>query len=416
MMDNDPTYEPIIGGHKTFSMEHELRERGLHASANEVARQGDSYYEGPQGHPAPGSGSPRRDRVSASPARSSYMSGATPAAASMHSSPVHSPSHYSTSMRQGSPGYAAPPAAALPHYATHSAAPPLVTTTTTTYHTGATASPRASYTPAPGAGAGAGYGSPSPAYGSGSVGGRGSYTDNDPTYEPIIGGHKTFSMEHELRERGLHASANEVARQGDSYYEGPQGHPAPGSGSPRRDRVSASPARSSHLSGGVGGSLPAVSSSPYRGGSGSPRGTGYAAPPPATTTTTTVVYHSSPPPAYSAPQHASPMVRTNISPTRETYGSPAPLGGGGAYGSPPQHQVIVGAENDPSYEPIIGGHKTHSWEKELRERGLHAAANRVASEGDAFFEGPQGNPAPGSGSPRRDRVSPSPSRRGYSPV
>eukprot|EP01062_Namystynia_karyoxenos_P048634 TRINITY_DN3707_c1_g2_i1.p1 TRINITY_DN3707_c1_g2~~TRINITY_DN3707_c1_g2_i1.p1 ORF type:complete len:819 (+),score=144.23 TRINITY_DN3707_c1_g2_i1:77-2533(+) len=67
-------------------------------------------------------------------------------------------------------------------------------------------------------------------------GGPGAYPD--PNYEPIIGGHKSFELEKELRERGMHASANAVALQGAAVYEGPQGYPAPGSGSPRRDWVS----------------------------------------------------------------------------------------------------------------------------------------------------------------------------------
>ena len=298
--------------------------------------------------------------------------------------------------------------------------------------------------------------------------------DHDPTYEPIVGGHKSYSWEKELRERGLHASANELAKDGDAYFEGPQGHPAPGSGSPRRDRVSASPAR---RVGSVGGSpsLPSVGASPYDAGfTGSParaysasyqQSGGYAASPPAggygsAAGSPARAYSTSPhnaayqqPPAYGSPRYQTTTTTTTyVAPTpvltqTSTYSHPPAYGSGGGgatfvntgispprsqsppnthlyrmgSGSPhaattPLHQVGGGVDNDPMYEPIIGGHKTHSWEKELRERGLHASANRVAQDGDAFFEGPQGNPAPGSGSPRRDRVSPSPSRRGFSPI
>eukprot|EP01065_Artemidia_motanka_P035865 TRINITY_DN43763_c0_g1_i1.p2 TRINITY_DN43763_c0_g1~~TRINITY_DN43763_c0_g1_i1.p2 ORF type:complete len:141 (+),score=39.97 TRINITY_DN43763_c0_g1_i1:65-424(+) len=53
----------------------------------------------------------------------------------------------------------------------------------------------------------------------------------------------------------------------------------------------------------------------------------------------------------------------------------------------------------PEYEPEAGGHKSNSLEKELRDRGLHASANRVGQSGGAAIGGPPGSarePVPGS--------------------
>eukprot|EP01063_Lacrimia_lanifica_P003817 TRINITY_DN12089_c0_g1_i1.p1 TRINITY_DN12089_c0_g1~~TRINITY_DN12089_c0_g1_i1.p1 ORF type:complete len:405 (+),score=103.81 TRINITY_DN12089_c0_g1_i1:47-1216(+) len=383
MADYDPMYEPIVGGHKSFSLEKELREQGRHAAANEVGNDGGRYYEGPQGHPAPGSGSPRRDRVSQSPARS--HGNGTPALGSAYGSipPQHSHSAVPVAALHAS----VPPA--MP-YSQGVSAPP-------TYQT---ASPPRYETASP---------SPAPAA---NFAPRGHTAD--PYYEPILGGHKTYSWEKELRERGLHASANSVADRGDMHFEGPQGHPAPGSGSPRRDQVSQSPGR------GHGGS-PFVSdyarsTSPAPGGS--------MAPPPAYP-----VSVSQPPVSVAAPvqlsgtsyplpqsagvhpvhmQQPAPFA-TSVSPHR-VQASRSP-----SHAAVPAMQGDQGRQYDSGYEPILGGHKTHSWEKELRERGLHASANRVAQMGDSFFEGPQGHPAPGSGSPRRDRVSASPPRTSLPP-
>ncbi|KAJ9443377.1 hypothetical protein DIPPA_30623 [Diplonema papillatum] len=44
------------------------------------------------------------------------------------------------------------------------------------------------------------------------------------------------------------------------------------------------------------------------------------------------------------------------------------------FGSPDQFGGAVDA--DPTYEPIIGGHKSFSWEKELRERERDGRAER----------------------------------------
>ena len=407
-MDNDPTYEPILGGHKSYSWEKELRERGLHASANEVGTGGDQYFEGPQGHPAPGSGSPRRDRVSASPQRS-YVAGGTPAAISDYSAVRKS---VSPGSYHGSP---APYSQPIIHTTTHHH-PAVVTSVSPQRQTYNTGSPSLR---------GASTAHIHPAASS---------MDNDPTYEPIIGGHKSYSWEKELRERGLHASANEMAKQGDGFFEGPQGHPAPGSGSPRRDRISASPARGSaspslvRMSASpVGQPQPTYSSGPaYSTGPVHSNGPAYSTGPvhssgPAYTHTTTTYV---PPPPVSHVAHrtsASPVHSSSpvyASPPRgEVYVQPSTYRT--ASSSPHAAQTAAVQPNympgtmrtDPTYEPIIGGHKTHSWEKELRERGMHASANEVGNTGDNFFEGPQGHPAPGSGSPRRDRVSASPPRR-----
>ncbi|KAJ9444667.1 hypothetical protein DIPPA_30698 [Diplonema papillatum] len=107
-------------------------------------------------------------------------------------------------------------------------------------------------------------------------------------------------------------------------------------------------------------------------------------------------------PMYQAPPRAPPA-------------PPAPAYAAGG-GSPPARVAstyVPGphAGDDTSFKPNVGGHKSFSWEKELRERGLHASANELALQGDAFFEGVQGQPAPGSGSPKRNRVSPSPQRK-----
>eukprot|EP01059_Diplonema_ambulator_P009522 TRINITY_DN1942_c0_g2_i1.p1 TRINITY_DN1942_c0_g2~~TRINITY_DN1942_c0_g2_i1.p1 ORF type:complete len:485 (+),score=111.82 TRINITY_DN1942_c0_g2_i1:52-1506(+) len=479
-MDNDPTYEPIIGGHKSFSWEKELRERGMHASANEVGTMGDDFYEGPQGFPAPGSGSPRRDRVSASPARTgSYSPKNMPTSGSYAGSPVnqrHSPSYgqdyghgrpspssgipshggvspprthtspqqpayQPTYSSQKAPGYTSPstykPQSAAPTYeqptiyatqphssASRAGQPSYMTQTATpTYQEVNYAPPQQrTVSSAPG-------------------------TDNDPTYEPIIGGHKSFSWEKELRERGMHASANDVGSKGDDFYEGPQGFPAPGSGSPRRDRVSASPARTGSYSprnmptsGSYAGSP--QHSPTYGQGHRSPTSQpSYmnterpAGPSPSyqqTTyqpTYTHVVPSGSP--SYQKAAPAQPTYQTYSSPSyqaapapvaHQSYNSVSPPRAApqqsaqysqGRNPSPSPYTPTAaptGFDNDPTYEPIIGGHKSFSWEKELRERGLHASANEVAARGDEYFEGPQGHPAPGSGSPRRDRVSPSPSR------
>eukprot|EP01060_Flectonema_neradi_P010721 TRINITY_DN177_c0_g2_i1.p1 TRINITY_DN177_c0_g2~~TRINITY_DN177_c0_g2_i1.p1 ORF type:complete len:428 (+),score=64.00 TRINITY_DN177_c0_g2_i1:66-1286(+) len=405
-MDNDPTYEPILGGHKSFSWEKELRERGLHASANEIAQRGDQYFEGPQGHPAPGSGSPRRDRVSASPQRSSYVAGGTPAAMSDYGSVRKSASPIGS--YHGSPSYAQP----------------IVTTTTTTTHyqpAVVTTSVSPQRQPAFVASASPSLRGPSTTH----IPASGFGVDNDPTYEPIIGGHKTHSWEKELRERGLHASANEMAKQGDSFFEGPQGHPAPGSGSPRRDRVSASPARGS-----ASPSLVRASGSPMGQPAYAPSQPAYVSTQPAYVSTGPAYTHTAtakssfvpPPPvshaAYrsSSPVHAAPIYgspprgEVYVQPTtsyRATSGSPSAVHSAAIQ---PNYMPDT-TRPDPTYEPIIGGHKSHSWEKELRERGMHASANEVGNTGDNFFEGPQGHPAPGSGSPRRDRVSASPPRR-----
>eukprot|EP01062_Namystynia_karyoxenos_P066421 TRINITY_DN60355_c0_g1_i1.p2 TRINITY_DN60355_c0_g1~~TRINITY_DN60355_c0_g1_i1.p2 ORF type:complete len:437 (+),score=76.42 TRINITY_DN60355_c0_g1_i1:90-1400(+) len=424
-------FEPIIGGHKSHSLERELRERGLHASANAVAAQGDEHYEGPQGNPAPGSGSPQRNRVTAagSPRRdlAAYSTG-SPAPA--HGGPCGSDPG---SLRRGDP------------YAAGSYAPPVSGPSPASY-----GAPGGGYTagggcPPSGGGSGtyAGAGSGSYAAGGGGYGGGGGYAGGGSAYQPgalgggygtrsasgsggrgpgedpIIGGHKSHSLEKELRERGLHASANAAAAQGDEHYEGPQGWPAPGSGSPQRNRVTsagsprrgpaaqdvplgAGGAQSSYWAGGAQESHSACGAqSTYAAVGAQPLYQGRAAPPPpADARYGSGSGHGA---GYgggaghcggSPPGAGSRDYGTHI-------GSPA-AGAGAVYapsgGSPAPRGFSGSGGSAGSYEPPIGGHKSNSMEKELRDRGLHAQANAVAMQGDQFYDG--------AGSPQRNRVLP----------
>eukprot|EP01065_Artemidia_motanka_P020428 TRINITY_DN2445_c0_g1_i2.p1 TRINITY_DN2445_c0_g1~~TRINITY_DN2445_c0_g1_i2.p1 ORF type:complete len:458 (+),score=128.36 TRINITY_DN2445_c0_g1_i2:87-1460(+) len=452
MHGGDP-YEPIIGGHKSHSLERELRERGLHASANAVAAAGDEHYEGPQGHPAPGSGSPRRNRVtSAGSPRRGPASRDVPCAAGSYDPPQYTTApEYSYAPQSGGYGSHAPaPVAFAAHapatshagqvppatygqpaptsYAGHMPPPPShhPAAAPPSHHPAAAPSAAAVYAaPPPAASSYAvrsdAYAAP-PAAGTFAAGPAGHPSDS---YEPIIGGHKSHSLERELRERGLHASANAVAAAGDEHYEGPQGHPAPGSGSPRRNHVTSagSPRR-----GPASRDVPIAAGSPPRGpadtytGSPAPHG-GYGTSAPHSG----YGHHGSPAPhggggygQHSSPaphgghgsygQHGSPAPHGGYGTSAPHsgyghHGSPAPHGGGGYgqhsspaphggyphHGSPAPH----GAAGD-GYEPQIGGHKTNSYEKELRDRGLHASANEVAERGGQFYTGP--------GSPQRNRV------------
>ncbi|KAJ9444668.1 hypothetical protein DIPPA_30696 [Diplonema papillatum] len=350
-MDNDPTYEPIIGGHKTFSWEREFRERGLHASANEVASQGDMYFEGPQGTPAPGSGSPRRDKLSPSPSRGRDRAAGSP------------PPGCSTLAAGSAGGGGSPPM--MGHAGSH---PP------SAYYG---SPPQPAYSTSP-AYQGSGY----PIKQQHTVISTKTY-GGSPAGSPYRGDGRAGSF-------GRPAPASRPMSTSPPVYIIPAVTPAPHTSiSPQR--VVTTTTSTYHSVGGPGGrpydGTPAYTASPPMGGvygagstraySGSPGGG---------------IYGGSPPlgPSYVSTSHSA---RQSASPAVNTHGA-----GGGA------------GDFDPGFEPILGGHKTHSWEKELRERGLHASANAIAFQGDAYFEGPQGQPAPGSGSPRRNRVSASPQR------
>ncbi|KAJ9443383.1 hypothetical protein DIPPA_30616 [Diplonema papillatum] len=378
-VDADPTYEPIIGGHKSFSWEKELRERGLHASANEIAGQGDAFFEGPQGSPAPGSGSPRRNQVSPSPARR-LPPGSVPRAGSM----------------QSGMGYEGSPAMG-------SRAASFGGTVAAGHHQYSAAGGRVQCVPiqcVP-------------------------IQQSIPAVQyqmPVQQQPMPIPMQHRMpmqqpmpmvmQQRVVHPVSMPMQQcvpiQQSMPLSAPmRSVPTPYGGQPPPQypqQPVVMPVQCVPIHQYRGQSLPAqYAHSPppsvpaYTGGGGATPNFASASQHHAYSSQTGG-YAGSPTPRRQATS-LGPMPRTieGFSTMRAASQSPG------------ANVVHVGGD-DGAYEPIIGGHKSHSWETELRERGLHASANAVAEEGNRFFEGPQGHPAPGSGSPRRNRVSPSPAR------